>query len=85
MSVGQHPALAHAGDDAWLAGRLKLAVDLPVDHDLNRGDELVVSVSDAAGNVQCHGAARVIHVGFGDIKDGARVVGTERQHKAELA
>lgn len=49
------------------------------------GQQLVISIADADGQVLATSLAAVVGVGFVTIFDRETAVGTERQHKARLA
>jgi hypothetical protein len=65
-------------------GSLRVSGEFAVEQNLNRGQQLVVSIADADGQVLTTALAMVVGVGFVSIYDGDTVIGTERQHKAKL-
>lgn len=85
FNVIPHPHLRHSAG-AYLGASIQVKVDVPVTHDdLQPGDSLVVTVSDADGNLLATAEAEVGTVAFIPIKDDGAVIGTERVHKAKLA
>jgi hypothetical protein len=85
LDVLPHPRAAARGADAFIAGTLKLSGELRVDRDLNAGDELVVIVQDADGEVLAHHQAQVGPVTLAPVEDkDFGVIGTERIHKAKV-
>lgn len=85
LDVLPHPAAAARGEDAYLAGSLKLSGDLRVDRDLNAGDELIIVVQSVDGEVLSSHKAEVGKVTLAPITSpDVGVIGTERQHAAKV-
>ncbi len=72
------------GSDPFFWGSLKIKGDLQVDHNLQGGDRLTITVSDADGNVISTALATCGTPSFKDIKEKGTLIGTERVHTAEL-
>lgn len=84
LDVRQHPNAEQRGD-GFLTASLKLQGALPLGRDLNPGDDLMVTVSSADGEIIATGTFETGPVGFAPISDKtAGVVGLERVHKAKL-
>jgi hypothetical protein len=66
-------------------GTLRVSGEFPVEEDLNRGQQLVISIADADGQVLATALAAVVGVGFVTLYEKETAIGTERQHKARLA
>lgn len=81
FDVEQYP---HLVGEKPLMASVKIGVDLGVREDLNPGDNLVVIIQDADGQVIASGDAAVVGVGFNQIKESGDVIGVHRQHKAKL-
>lgn len=79
-----HPALAHQPGGGTILGALKLAIDVSIDRDLNRGDELLIQIGDADGTRLATCTAVVVAAGGVDLTDRGEVVGTLRVHNAKL-
>lgn len=72
------------GSDPFFWGSLKIKGDLAVDHNLQGGDRITVTASDADGNVISTAIAVVATPSFRDVKEKGALIGTERVHTAEL-
>lgn len=85
LDILPHPSAAHRGDDALIAGTLKVSGELRVDRDLNAGDELIVLVQSADGEVLSQHQAVVGPVTLSPIEDkDLGIIGTERIHRAKV-
>jgi hypothetical protein len=73
-------------DDLRIAGSLKLSGDLRVQRDLNHGDELLVTVTDADGSVLARAQATIsAPPSFVPIEDkDLGLIGYDRAHRAKL-
>lgn len=62
LDVAPHPhllALQRAGDELKIVGEVKVTGTFPVAKDLNHGDELVVTIAGADGEVLSHGLCTI--------------------------
>lgn len=73
----------HFGGDV-AAGSIKLGKALTVRRDLNPGDQLTVTVTNAKGEQIAAGLYTVEGIGFAPIKAEGIVMGTERVHGTSL-
>lgn len=89
LEVRPHPALERKrrrGEAVYLQAELEAKLTIPVDHDLNPGDGIVITVADAAGEVL--GTATLELGGKGAVRfdtidePNLGVIGTRRVHKA---
>lgn len=84
FEVAEHPRLKTQPGGGLLIGSITVAGSLACDRDLQDGDMVVVTVSDADGTVLCSSHAEIQPPAFKALKlDGERV-GTERAHKAKI-
>lgn len=67
-----------------LGATVKIGVELHVNKNLQPGDQLVVLIQDADGEVLSMGDAHVEDVAFKPVKDSGDIIGQQRQHKAKL-
>lgn len=70
---------------SMMVGSLRVAGTFAVDQNLDRGQQLMIQISDADGQVITTALAMVSAVGFTNLYERDAVIGTERQHKAKLA
>lgn len=82
FDVKQHPDCKHF--DAPLGSSVKVSAELGIDHDLNPGEDLVVIVQNADGEVIASGELEVGKLGFDPIKEKGNVVGMQRVQTAKL-
>jgi hypothetical protein len=82
LDVLPDPRLVPGG---LLIGKLRISGEFGVERDLNRGEQIIVQISDADGQVITTALGMVSGVGFANIMDKEAVIGTERQHRAKLA
>lgn len=83
LDVHPHPELD--GEPGLLAGALKVTGEYMLNRDLNIGDELVVVIQSADGEVLTSAKAKVGPVTLGPIEDkDLGVIGTERAHRAKV-
>jgi hypothetical protein len=83
--VKPHPARVERPDGGWLDGTVAIGGAFNVDRDLQPGDELVVTIAGADGEVLAGGIVEVGPVGFKPVKVRGFVVGETRVHKAKAA
>jgi hypothetical protein len=84
LRVTPHPGARKPNGEILIAGSLKIAGSLYCPRDLQDGDELIVTVTGADGEVISRHKAEVQAPSFARIKDGHAVIGIERIHKAEI-
>lgn len=89
LDVKHHPEVERrlgAGEHVWLHGTLTTKIELPVREDYNMGDELMVTVTDADGQVVGRTIVEVESPHFKPIVEkGLGVIGEERVHKAVMS
>lgn len=82
LAVNPEPEL---GPDDRVIGSLTIAGTFAIGRDLQRGDELIVTVAGADGELLAQGQAAVNSLGFKTIRDRhGDPLGTERKHGAKL-
>lgn len=81
LEVEPEPEL---GADDRVLGSLTIGGSFAVGRDLQRGDELIVTVAGADGELLAQSQAVVGKVGFQTIRVKGDPVGTERKHGAKL-
>ena len=84
FDVHRHPALQHS-DHALLASSLKVSGAYGLRRDLQPGEQLMVIIQSADGEVLSQADAEVSTVGFAPITDSGAVIGMERVHKAKIS
>lgn len=72
-------------DDPLLVGTLAIKGRFTIERDLQAGEAMTVTATDADGNVIATSRALVAYPAFKDIRDSGVIIGTERVHTAELA
>jgi hypothetical protein len=86
LHVAPHPrAVWQNGDNKPIVGGVKVSGSLTVDHDLQPGDILTVSIADADGQVIAHTTAEVSGIAFKLLEQSGSVIGTERVHTAKVS
>ena len=84
FDVEPHPNTRHQdGSVVPLYGELKWSVAVDVDHDLQPGDQVVVTVASADGEVLGTSLGKVEDVAFKTIKEKGRVIAQVREHKVK--
>ncbi len=83
--VRRHPAMGQRPGEGFLDGAISLGGKLPVDRDLQPGDELTVTVCSADGEVLAQSVFEVQTVGFVPVRLKGFVIGQTRVHKAKPA
>lgn len=88
LAILPHPELAKReadGDPTWIVGRLEAKLDLRVGQDYNAGDEFLVTVTGADGELVGRVTLEVEYVVPKPIREkGLGIIGMERIHKAKI-
>jgi hypothetical protein len=84
LHVDPHPAARRPDGEVLIVGLLKISGSLRCPRDLQDGDELIVSVADADGNLLSSHHAEVQTPTFARIEEKGAVLGLERIHKAKI-
>lgn len=84
LRVAPHPGARRPDGGILIDGSLAIKGSMYCPRDLQDGDELIVTVSGADGEVIATHRAEVLTPTFKQITDGQRVIGIERIHKAEI-
>jgi hypothetical protein len=84
LHVDPHPAARQADGEVLIVGSLKISGSLRCPRDLQDGDELIVTVTGADGEVLSRHHAEVLTPTFARIEEKGVVLGLERIHKAKI-
>lgn len=84
LQVDPHPSARRADGSPLVVGSLKIAGPLECPRNLQDGDELIVTVVGADGEVLSRHLAEVQAPSFARIEEKGVVLGIERIHKAQI-
>lgn len=85
LEVEPHPAIDVVHGKGFIAGSISVKGDLRVHRNVNPGDQLIVIVQDADGEILAQGEAEGGVSGFPVIEDkDLGPIGMERKHKATI-